>query len=167
MQNYPGGVLPMPEEGQMDNGFAKPRRRFTVDLSDPESHRFFHFTMAGIALLFLAGSAIGLPVTQTAVSLGQIAPRLALVLFLLGLAGFYHLRGLGRAVNLIMMAFWGITFGFLHIVPMFIAARVNVPLSDTLLACLDAALGLEVPQVLQFTGDHPILADVLNALYDT
>jgi hypothetical protein len=138
-----------------------------LDLTDPDSHRFFHLTMAAIAVLFLVGSAIGLYLTRTGVPLGQIAVRLVLLSVLLALAGFYRWRRLGKAVNLIMMAFWGITFGYLHIVPMFIAARMNVPLSDSLLARMDKAIGLEVPQVLEFAHNHPTLTAVLNASYDT
>jgi membrane-associated phospholipid phosphatase len=137
-----------------------------LDLSDPDSHAFFHLTMTAIAALFFVGSAIGLYLTQTRVPLGQIAVRLLLLTVLLALAGFYRWRRLGRAVNLIMMAFWGITFGYLHIVPMFIAARVNVPLSDSLLAHIDKAIGLEVPQVLEFAGNHPKITAVLNASYN-
>jgi membrane-associated phospholipid phosphatase len=143
------------------------RRCFQLNLADPESHRFFYLTMAAIGAVFLGGSGLGLYLTQTTVPLGQIGVRLVLLVSLVALARFYHWRQLGRAVNLIMMAFWGITFGYLHIVPMFVAARVRVPLSDALLARMDALLGLEVPRVLQFTHDHPELARFLAATYDT
>jgi hypothetical protein len=128
---------------------------------------FFHLTMLGLALLFLVGSVLGLILTQTIVPLGQVLVRLPLLLLLIAGAVFYRWRRLPKAVNLIMMATWAYVFGYLYIVPMFVAARLPAPMSDALLARCDAALGVEVPAVLSLTAAYPPVGAVLRFLYGT
>jgi hypothetical protein len=128
---------------------------------------FFHLTMLGFALVFLFGSVVGLSLTRTTVPPAQILSRLPLLAALLAGAAFYRWRRLPKAVNLILMTTWAFVFGILHIVPMFIAARRRVPLCDALLARLDAALGLEVPAVLQAVEGYPALRQVLEFSYNT
>jgi len=128
---------------------------------------FFHATMLGLALVFLLGSLVGLYLTRTMIPLDQIVVRLPLLAILLAGTAFYRWRRLPKAVNLILMTTWAFVFGNLHLIPMFIAARMPIPLSDAFLARLDAALGLEVPTVLQVMEAHPALRQVLNVSYDT
>jgi membrane-associated phospholipid phosphatase len=66
-----------------------------------------------------------------------------------------------------MMTTWAFVFGYLHIVPMFIAARLPAPLSDALLARLDAAMGVEVPSVLRVMEAYPGVGRFLHFCYDT
>jgi membrane-associated phospholipid phosphatase len=134
-------------------------RRLTPDA-------FFHLTMLGLALVFLLGSVIGLYLTQTIVPPGQVLARLPLLVVLLAGMAFYRWRRIPRAVNLIAMTTWAYVFGNLYIVPMFIAARRQTPMSDALLARLDAALGVEVPAVLQGMAAYPALGPVLDFCYN-
>lgn len=128
---------------------------------------FFHWTMLGLALVFLFGSVLGLYLTRTTVPFVQIVSRLPLLVALLAGAAFYRWRRLPKAVNLIMMTTWAFVFGLLHIVPMFIAARRQVPLCDDLLARLDAALGVEVPAVLQALEGYANVRHALEFSYNT
>jgi len=132
-----------------------------------QNHRFFHFTMTGIALVFITISVGGLYLTNTTVDFAQIPPRAILLSVLLAGAAFYRWRRLPRAVNLIMMTFWAMMFGILHLIPMFIAARMKVDLCDATLATFDAAMGAEVPGVLKTIQEYPTLNHFLRGCYDT
>src|SRR5947208_1761490 len=132
-----------------------------------EGHGFFHATMSCVAVLFVIVSVAGMVVTKLTLPLGQIAPRVLLLALLLGGAAFYRWRRLPRAVNLIALTFWAVLFGFLHLVPMFVAARMRVEPCDALLARLDARLGLEVPDVLNIMDAFPRVQHLLGICYDT
>ena len=58
-------------------------------------------------------------------------------------------------------------FSFLHLVPMFVAARMRVEPCDALLARLDARMGVEVPDVLKVMDELPRLNQFLKVCYDT
>ena len=132
-----------------------------------EGNGLFHLTMGCIALLFIVVSISGMYLTNLAISFGQILPRAALLAVLLAGAVFYRWRRLPRAVNLIAMTFWAVLFSFLHLIPMFVAARMRVELCDAFLAKIDARMGIEVPDVLKVMGQLPRLHHFLGVCYDT
>jgi membrane-associated phospholipid phosphatase len=123
--------------------------------------------MAAISLAVVAVSIWGLYATQITVSLGQLLPRLALLVVLLAGVAFYRWRREEKLLNVILMTFWAVLITNLHMFPMFIAARQKAPLCDDLLARLDAACGIEVPDVLRIMEDHPTVGRLLEVAYGT
>jgi hypothetical protein len=127
----------------------------------------FHAVLAVIAAAILALSAYAMHQSRIAVLPSQWLPRLILLAALLAGAAFYRWRRMERAVNLILMAFWAILLSNLLFLPMYVAARRRVEASDALLARWDAALGVEVPDVLRVMERFPAVAGFLAASYDT
>jgi membrane-associated phospholipid phosphatase len=114
-------------------------------------------TMSLFALAFAGVSLLGLHAANIAVHPHQIVTKAAPCLALLLGAAFYAWRREAKCFDLIMMAFWTILFGTLHLFPMFIAARSRVGLSDDVLARLDRLMGIEVPRVLEVMSQFPKL----------
>jgi len=128
-------------------------------------HRFFHALMAAIILPVALFSLCGAHAWQVAVAPGQLAARGALLALLLAGAAFYRWRRLEKAVNLIMMTFWGVVVTNLYLLPEHLAARRDVAYGDGLLARMDAALGVEVPDVLRLMDAVPAVARLLAVAY--
>ncbi len=125
----------------------------------------FHALMTAIALIVIALSAWGLHLARIHLSPGQVVPRVGLLALLLAAAVFYRWRRMPRAVDLIVMAFWGILISNLLLLPMYILGRRPVAFCDADLARWDARLGLEVPDVLRILPSVPLLGRVLEIAY--
>lgn len=125
----------------------------------------FHAVMTVIVLLLSGFSLYGAYAWQITVAPGQLVARGVLLLVLLAGAAFYKWRCLPRAVNLIMMTFWGVLVTNLYLIPEHIAARSHVEGNDALLARIDAALGIEVPDVLRLVEAVPVVGQILNVAY--
>jgi hypothetical protein len=121
--------------------------------------------MSVVALAFAGVAVVGLPLTGIVVQPGQLISKALLCLSLLLVAAFYRWRREEKLVGMIMMAFWTITFGTLHLFPMFIASRSRVGLSDAVLAGFDRAMGLELPRILETMGQVPLLSAFLTYCY--
>jgi len=126
----------------------------------------FSFIMTAIAAAVIALSAWGMHVTRIHLSPGQVVPRLGLLVVLLAGAAFYRWRRLQKAVDLIVMAFWGILISNLLLLPMYVLARRPLAFCDAELAQCDAWLGIEVPDVLRVLQQLPLLARFLEVAYD-
>lgn len=127
----------------------------------------FHACMFALAFLFALASGIGMVLTRTSLEAGAALPLVGLWFCLVAGALFYRWRKVQRAYDLVAMASWAVLFGYLHVVPMFLAARCSAPLQDAALARIDAALGLEVPAVVRFIQGHPRAGRFLAVCYDT
>jgi membrane-associated phospholipid phosphatase len=125
----------------------------------------FHALMTAIVLLVGAFCLYGAYAWEVTVAPGQLISRAVLLLVLLAGAAFYRWRRLEKPVNLILMAFWGVLVSNLYLIPEHIAARGNVAASDVLLVRVDAALGVEVPDVLRLMEAWPAVAGVLSFAY--
>ncbi len=125
----------------------------------------FHLLMTAAVVPVALFSLYGAFAWQITIAPRQLVLRAALLVLLLAGAAFYHWRGLQRAVNLIMMAFWGVVVTNLYLIPEHLAARREAPWSDALLARLDSILGVEVPDVLRLMQGLPIVAHVLEFAY--
>jgi hypothetical protein len=125
----------------------------------------FHATMAMVCLAVAAVSVYGTYATGITVSLSQLVSRLALLAALLAGAAFYRWRREEKLLNLLMMTFWAVLITNLHMFPMFVAARQRVELCDDRFAQFDAALGIQVPDVLAVMRQYPALASFLEASY--
>jgi membrane-associated phospholipid phosphatase len=123
--------------------------------------------MAVFALAAVAFSAYALRVNRITVPLLDLAPKVALLAALLAGAAFYRWRGEEKALNLIMTTFWAVLLGFLYVFPMYSAARQPAGWSDAALARVDAALGVEVPDVLRVVGQYPAVDRLMRIAYDT
>jgi len=129
------------------------------------NERFFHGTMIVAALAFMGVSAVGLQATRIVLQPNQYVSKIAWSLVLLSGAAFYRWRNAEKAVNLCMITFWTGLFGILYKFPMFIACRSHVEPNDGLLAAMDRAIGIEVPEVLKAMGNFPSLNRFLTACY--
>src|SRR4051794_10653144 len=116
------------------------------------NEKFYHVTMALLCILIFVPSLFGMIATRLYINPYQLLPRLLLLLLLLLGALFYRWRREEKILNLIILTFWTVLFSNLHLVPMFIATRFKVELSDDLLARIDRFLGIEVPAVLIWMG---------------
>jgi membrane-associated phospholipid phosphatase len=125
----------------------------------------FHALMTAFVVPVAIFSLYGAFAWHISVAPGQLIARAALLVVLLAGAAFYRWRGLQRAVNLIMMTFWGVLISNLYLVPEHLAVRSSAPLCDDVLARMDAALGVEVPDVLRLTQTLPAVARVLAFAY--
>jgi hypothetical protein len=129
--------------------------------------RHFHATLVVFALCVLAFSAWGLWASDITVALPGLFLRLALLALLLGGAALYRWRREGKLLNLVLMCFWAVMFSNLHMIPMFLAGRQNGEFSDGLLARIDAAVGIEVPDVVKAVAGVPVLKHTLDFAYGT
>jgi membrane-associated phospholipid phosphatase len=129
-----------------------------------KEHRF-HAVMTTAVVLVGLFSIYGAYTWHITVAPGQLLLRAGLLVLLLAGAAFYRWRGLQRAVNLIMMAFWGVFISNLYLIPEHLAARRGAPWGDTLLARVDSAIGVEVPDVLRLMEGLPGVARVLAFSY--
>jgi len=128
----------------------------------------FHRVLAVVAIVLAAGSLAALRAVDVRLQAGQLVPAAGVLALLLGGAAFYRRRRPDpRAVQLFLFAFWGILFSNLHTLPMFVAARIDAPMRDALLARMDAALGLEVPAVRAAMQAVPVLDRLLARAYGT
>jgi membrane-associated phospholipid phosphatase len=125
----------------------------------------FHAVMTAIVLPVAIFSVWGAYAWQITVAPGQVVARAALLLALLAGAAFYRWRRLEKAVNLILMTFWGILVTNLYLLPEHLAARRSVGWGDAMLARADAALGIEVPDVLRLLETFPAVGRVLAIAY--
>src|SRR5262249_11221107 len=119
----------------------------------------------GLLLPVALFSVYGAYAWQVTVAPGQLVTRGALLALLLAGAAFYRWRRLEKGVNLLMMTFWGGLITNLYLLPEYILARRPVAWSDALLARMDAALGVEVPDVLHVMRAWPAAARVLEFAY--
>jgi hypothetical protein len=129
--------------------------------------RRFHTTLAAVTLCVLLFSAWGLWASGITVALPGLLLRLALLALLLVGVAFYRWRQEEKLLNLLLMCFWAVLLSNLHMIPMFLAGRQSGELSDALLARMDAALGVEVPAVLNAVARVPFLKPVLDVAYGT
>jgi hypothetical protein len=128
--------------------------------------RFFHLSLTAVGLVFLGVSVVALPLARLTVPLAPLVPRAALFACLLFGFAFYRWRKEKKLADLFIICFWSLVFGNLYVFPMYMAARSPVGMSDGLLAGVDRALGLEVPDVLAFMKDYPRLSQLLDVCYD-
>ena len=126
----------------------------------------FHRTMAVFALAIIAFSVYALRANRVTVPLVELVPKAAVLAALIAGAAFYRWRREEKALNLLMITFWAVLLGVLYVFPMYSAARQQAELSDAALARVDAALGLEVPDVLRVVGRYPAVDRLLRVAYD-
>jgi membrane-associated phospholipid phosphatase len=132
---------------------------------DPMKEYRFHASMTAFIVPVAIFSIYGAYVWHIKIAPGQLLLRGALLALLLAGAAFYRWRGLPRAVNLIMMTFWGVLVTNLYLIPEHLAARRAAPWGDALLARMDAALGVEVPDVMRVVQALPAVSRVLAFVY--
>jgi membrane-associated phospholipid phosphatase len=129
--------------------------------------RNFHILLGVIVLSTLIFSICEARAVKLAVPTSQVVLRVSFPLVALGMAFYYRWRRADKLKNLFLATFWALTLVSLHGVPVYIAARQNVPLRDALLAEIDHRLGLEVPEVLRAIEHCPTLKVALKISYES
>ncbi|HEY7422901.1 MAG TPA: phosphatase PAP2 family protein [Gemmataceae bacterium] len=126
----------------------------------------FHAFLSGLALVFILIAAAGFPLAGGTIPSASIVLRAApSILLLLGIV-FYSWRRERRIVVILAVVFWSLTFGVLYLPSMYLAARCPTPFRDDLLARMDRAIGIEVPDVLRLTNALPGVKAFLDRCYN-
>jgi hypothetical protein len=122
--------------------------------------------IAGLMVLILSITAWGM-------YLSGLGLRLNTALF--QRAGFVALTFLGSRLiarkgrrwqyHLMLIIFWMALSESLHFLPMYLAGRQEVSLSDDVLARWDKAIGIETPAVMASVRSHPALDEFLGHTY--
>jgi len=76
-------------------------------------------------------------------------------------------RPIPRIAQIAKVLFWSMVFTNVFPLPIFLSIRLEMPFHDGLLADADRLLGLEVPAILGYLTQFPILSEGLNYLYDS
>ena len=110
--------------------------------------------MAFVVVFVLALSAVGMWASGLRVPVHQVLPKVGLYALVLLGAAVYKYRKADQLVAALIIIRVGL-LSDLHVYPMFLAGRRPVAYSDAVLARADRVLGLEVPQMLAWIGQHP------------
>ena len=129
--------------------------------------RFFHLTMAVASLAIVTVTVFGLHARRIGVEARQFVPILSVLAFLLAGAVFYNWRRADKLANVFAMTFWAALFSNLHLLPICVVARAPVEMSDGVLAGVDRAMRLEVPDILRAVRAMPWLEEGLAICYST
>lgn len=129
--------------------------------------RFFHGTMACVALGVVLLSAIGMQLSGIRVEPAQFLPKLGLYALVLAGAFFYRYRQAEQLACALFIVFWMGLVSDLHIYPMFLAGRLPGEFCDAQLAACDRLLGIEVIDITAWIGAHPWLKEPLDQIYYT
>lgn len=127
----------------------------------------FHLAMALATAIVLVVSVLAYYFGHLAISFPQIVPKLVLMVGLLAVAFQYKWRREAKCFNIIMMVFWVIVITNCHFFPMYLAARQDVPMSDSTLAAFDRAIGIEVPTVRALLAPYPQFNQFMLFVYTT
>lgn len=131
------------------------------------SDRYLYRALTLLALTFVCISIWGVHATNVIVEPVQFRPAalgfaVILVPLLFGIWRSFH----PRLINMLTMLFWADLLGVVHKLPTVIAARLQVPLLDSVLASCDRALGLKVNEVVAWIRQYPNLDWFLIRCYD-
>jgi hypothetical protein len=118
--------------------------------------RFFHLTMLGATTAMLSLALVGCGLAGISIPFAEVLPRLGVLAATLAVAAFYAYRREERLHNLAIFAFWNVLVTNLYLFPMYAVARLGTADGDSLLARLDAGLGLTVPRAMALVS-HPAL----------
>src|SRR4051812_33923679 len=110
--------------------------------------RFFNGTMLFLAVAVIVLCAFGFHASGLRIEVHQLYPKFVLYAAVLAGAVFFRRRGIDAFVAALLIVFWMGLLCDLHVFPMFLAGRRDLPYQDAWLADLDGRLGLEVPAIL-------------------
>ena len=127
----------------------------------------FHAVMLAATSAVVAISLYGYRYCNLTLSFSQAIPTLLALLILFAGAAQYRWRNEPKCFNVVMMVLWAIVITNFHFFPMYMAARQNVAMNDTLLAGIDQAVGMEVPDVMKALEPYPAFNSFMLTVYST
>jgi len=86
---------------------------------------------------------------------------------LLCLCAFIYRKRSLKISNTAICAFWAILFTNIHIIPMFVIARLGNPLKDQILANYDESLGIKITDIILLADQYPFIKSFLASAYDS
>lgn len=135
-----------------------------VDVVTPS--RTFHLRMAGAGFFLLAATIVGCRITSIHVNVS--GPLVALILvcgMLAPLAAYWHEKGRVAYREAVLVLPWGVLLAITIPFTVLAVARFDLPLRDGLFGRADDALGVSVPGIVAWAGNHRLGA-VINRSYD-
>jgi len=127
----------------------------------------FHLSMIGTTLAVAGISLVGHLYFGLRLDLRACLPLVGMLAVLALVAAQYAWRGEARCFGVVMMVIWVVLITNCHFVPMYMAARTDVPMCDAVLARFDRSLGIEVPKVRAALADYPMWNALLLVTYGT
>jgi membrane-associated phospholipid phosphatase len=127
----------------------------------------FHGMMLAVAAVTIGMSLYAHHFLKLTVHPIEVFPLFLFLLVLVTGALQYRWRGEHRCYNILMMVLWAIVITNFHMFPMYMAARRDIPMSDATLAAIDQAMGMEVPDVLEFLRPYPRINQFLQLVYNS
>jgi membrane-associated phospholipid phosphatase len=111
--------------------------------------------------------AILLAQSGMSISISELAGPLTVVGWLGPCAVFYHRRQTPQFVMIPLALIQLMVFTSCFTVLMYAVAALGFPLADKLLAAADGAIGMHVPSIVQWAGEHPGFNRLLMLAYDS
>jgi PAP2 superfamily len=123
--------------------------------------------MAVTCATILAVSVLGCRLTSiTAVGIGGILIAVVVVVAaMLPIPLYWHERGHADRRESTLVILWAVVLAAILRYPLLIAARLRMPLRDSLFASVDQSLGVNVPAIMQWAARHGWVGIVLNKSY--
>ena len=126
----------------------------------------FNVQMAGVSLTLLAISIVGCKLTSIQTNVGDRFFRVFLLeLALAPIPIYWHKKRQSARRDSSLVLLWTVAISTLLTFPILTAARLHLPLRDSLLASVDTALGVRVPILITWAQNHH-LAATLDAAYN-
>lgn len=125
----------------------------------------FHLRIAFATFLLLAVSFVGCKLTSIHAEIGgRVVALLTLLAMISPLPLYWHEKGRTALREAVLVLPWELLVAVTLPFPVYIAARLRMPLQDTLFGNIDHALGISVPAIMTWANHH-WLGTVINASY--
>lgn len=162
VQTLNGGSFSGPFPGV---GGEQPRVAESYTRLDPVTfhNRTFHIVMAGLSALFLLTAALCVGFFRCKLVLGNLTPVVVPILPAVLFASYCRWRKDGRRFQASLLLCWAAIMLTLFKFPIYVAARLRMPLRDEMLARWDGHLGGLF--FIHFAARHSLAAGALNCCY--
>ena len=128
-------------------------------------NRRFHLRMTYACVILAVVSVVGCVLTSVHTDLGSRAlALLCLVAIVSPLPAYWHEKGRSTLRDSTLVIPWIVSVAILLPFPTLIAARLNMPLQDSLLSRIDDAFGVSVPSI-RLLASHHWVGLMLNRSY--
>ena len=132
---------------------------------DPDAK--FHLRIAFAYFLLLAGSFVGCKLTSIHAEIsGRVIALLTLFAMISPLPIYWHEKGRTALRESVLVIPWEMLVAVTLPFAVFVAARLRMPLQDSLFGNIDEALGVRVPAIMAW-ADHHWLGTLINVSYPT
>lgn len=121
----------------------------------------------GLIAFIAFASAISSWMVGVHLPFSELHPLLCILACITPLAIFYHIRKADQFTAMLLALMHEFSFTVLFTVLMYSVAKFSMPYADHYLASCDAMLGVHVPDIVQWTANHPRCQAVLNIAYDS